>query len=776
MAVQFKVPKSPAKSVYQINEFKGVDFSNSPANIDDNKSPNAVNMIRDVPDKVRKRMGYEVLKRYGANLLNNTAESANIFTVNKDKSVTIEGTGSYTLTLMSNLELKAGRYVLRGIEPSGETFAYGIYLNDGNEDIGAITNLGTEVVEIEEDTEVTVELRVAGSNLDVTVYPAIYAEDNESPEYVPYFTGSTNVNGVHYRREDKNDEDMIYHIGTKLIKNNVVLYSNANDAISHSWQFSVNMYFLDGKKFLKYDGDPDSTTYNTIFPVQDSADTFVPTLIINKDAGVNGAGVTYDSINLLTRAFMESFVVTSAHSTEKKFYLSQGNLADDLCTAWVLQNDGSETEMEEGHGFSVDRTNGIITFDTAPGVSPLNGHDNVRIKAWRTDDPTDPDDPHYADKINHCTFGTRFGVNGAFDRLFVSGNPDFPNSDWYSGMWDCTYFPDLGYTQLGSSRSAVVGYSIISNYLAAHKDEMEQDLSIILRQGDYITNEQTGIDEPSFKIINTLQGAGAIATNSFAYLCTEPLFLTRSGLYAVTAQDITGEKYAQSRSFYLNGKLTAEAFEKLQDSFACIFNDMYLLSVDHDRLYVLDGLQPIRTDKSEPYATRQYVAFYCDNLPIHYMWEKENRLFFGTQDGRICRFYKDKESQWSYSDDGEAIRCQWETPDIDGQLFYKNKSLRYIAIRVGAALATSVEIWVMDRGIWKFVKQDNTFGRYFSFSNLIFSKVAFSGNKTQKISRTKVRVKRVDKYRLRFANNELNEPFSLYNIANEYTESGNYKG
>ena len=82
----------------------------------------------------------------------------------------------------------------------------------------------------------------------------------------------------------------------------------------------------------------------------------------------------------------------------------------------------------------------------------------------------------------------------------------------------------------------------------------------------------------------------------------------------------------------------------------------------------------------------------------------------------------------------------------------------------------------MDRGIWKFIKRDTSFGRYFSFEKLIFSKVAFSGNKTQKISRTKVRLKRVDKYRLRFINNELNEPFALYNIANEYTESGNYKG
>ena len=182
--------------------------------------------------------------------------------------------------------------------------------------------------------------------------------------------------------------------------------------------------------------------------------------------------------------------------------------------------------MTEGAGFSVDRVNGIVHFDSPPGKTPLNGEDNVKIKAYRTVEG-------YADRINKCKFGTRFGVNGAFDRLFVSGNPDYPNSDWYSEQWDCSYFPDTGYSLLGSSRSAIVGYSIISNYLAAHKDEMEQDLSIVLREGDLVD------DKPSFKIINTLQGAGAIATNSFAYLCTEPLFLTRSGLYAVTAQDIS---------------------------------------------------------------------------------------------------------------------------------------------------------------------------------------------------------------------------------------------
>ncbi len=631
-----------------IDEFMGVDFSNSPANIDENKSPDAVNFIRDVPSKIRKRMGYEVVKDYG----------------------------------------------------------------------------------------------------------------------------SGNINGYHYRREDMTNgkERPLIHVGTKIYyykanldSNNKVIessytlttYDGANDAISHSWQFGDNLYFLDGKKMLQY--GPDEARKVVDLHTCESV-AYIPTVTISKSP--NGGGEAYENFNLLQSSFIEEFL-SDGKSTN--YQLTFGDLSSKKVKAWIMNADGDFVEKTEGTHFTVNRSTGVIHFNTAPGESPVVGADNVRIQADRVVDG-------YADRINKCRFGTRFGVNGAFDRLFISGNPDFPNSDWYSQQWDCTYFPDMGYSLLGSSKSAVVGYSIISNYLATHKDEMEQDLSIILREGDL---EE---DEPSFKIINTLQGAGAIAPNSFSYLCTEPLFLTRSGLYAVTAQDITGEKYAQSRSFFLNGKLTNERYEDLCSSISTIFNDMYLLSVAHDRLYVLDGLQPIRTDKSEPYATRQYVAYYCDGLPIHCMWERENRLYFGTNNGKICRFYNDKDNIYSYSDNGEPIYCQWDTPDIDGQLFYKNKTLRYIAIRIGAALATSLKIYGMDRGLWKFIKEDNTTGRYIKFSNLIFSKFSFSSDMTQKVVRSKVRIKKVDKYRVRISNGELNEPLSLYNIAFEYTENGNYKG
>ena len=482
---------------------------------------------------------------------------------------------------------------------------------------------------------------------------------------------------------------------------------------------------------------------------------YIPTLTISKDP--EGGGEAYEDLNLLTPAFTELFLGKPA---VVDYNMSFDNLDETEPEVYLLDEDGEWQKQTYGTDYTCDYETGVVTFTTAPGESPVTGEDNVKITAYHTVEG-------YADRINKCTIGILYGVNGATDRLFVSGNPDFINYDWYSGQYDPTYFTDTSYSMLGTSGSAIVGYSIISNYLAAHKDYMEKDQNIILREGDLVDSE------PSFRIINTLQGAGAIAPHSFAYLATEPLFLTRQGVYAVTAQDVTGEKYAQNRSYFIDGQLLEEP--NLEESFGFVFKDMYWLCVN-DVAYILDGLQALHTDRSKPYATRQYAAFYRTNLPARIMWEEDGALYFGTEDGRVCKFNTDKYALESYNDDGEPIEAVWETPDIDGKLFYKNKTLRYIALRLDSALATSVNIYVMNRGLWQFIKKDDTSGRYLSFKHLVFSKLSFSGDKTQHTFSTKVRVKKVDKFRLRVTNDDLNEPFGLYNIAFEYVENGNYKG
>ena len=663
MAVSFNIPRSPAKQVYVSEKFLGADFTSEASTVDDTKSPNVENMIRSVPGKIRKRMGYEKLFDYGAPIY-----------------------GVHHLSTTDIWLVHAG------------TKLYNLFAPKGGKWIDHSSNY---VVDQDEDNIVLL-------NGDVS---------------------------------------------------ETVIYDGMAEHRSVSFQLNQQLVILDGTKIRIYDG-------HTVKPIEEMA--YIPTLTISKD--YTGGGEDYEPLNLLQPAFIEQFYVKQDQASVKTFQLTFGGLDATTVKAWLLDGNGDWNEKIEGTHFTVNRDTGVVTFTTAPGASPISGEDNVKIQAYRTVEG-------YADRINHCTIGAMFGVNGANDRLFVSGNPDqgvnsdgelftYINCDWFSQQYDPTYFADVWYSKLGSDTSAIMGYSIINNYLAAHKDFNEMSQSILIREGDLVD------DQPVFKLINTLQGAGALSKYCFSYLATEPVFLTRLGVFAVTAQDITGEKYAQDRSYYLEGKLLKE--EDLENAFAYTWKDYYILCVN-DHLYILDGLQPMHTDKSRPYATRQYAGFYFTNVPASCFFEINGELYFGSNSGFVYKWNTDEKLLASYNDDGEAIKATWETADISEKLFYKKKTYRYLAVRCMPEISSSIDVLAQKNGIWQTIKEDTTTLKYFSYMYFIYSKMTYSTNRTQRVTATKIRLKKLDHVRFRFENDKLNEPLGINDFAVEYTQGGNVK-
>ena len=663
MAVSFNIPRSPAKQVYESTKFLGADFTSESSTVDDTKSPNVENMIRSVPGKIRKRMGYEKLFDY------------------KDPIY-----GVHHLSTTDIWLVHAGNKLYNLFAPKG------------------------------------------GKWID--------HEDN--------YVVNESANNIVLLNGDVSD---------------TVIYTGMAEHRSVSFQLNQMLVILDGTKARIYDG-------TSVQPIENIA--YIPTLTISKD--YTGGGEDYEPLNLLQPAFIEQFYVKEDQDTVKTFQLTFGGLDDTEVKAWLLDGNGDWNLQEENTDFTVDRLTGVVTFTTAPGHSPISGEDNVKIQAYRTVEG-------YANRINHCTIGAMFGVNGANDRLFVSGNPDqgvngdgdlytFINCDWFSQQYDPTYFADVWYSKLGSDTSAIMGYSIINNYLAAHKDYNEMSQSILIREGDLVD------DQPVFKLINTLQGAGAISRYCFSYLATEPVFLTRLGVFAVTAQDITGEKYAQDRSYYLEGKLLKEP--GLENAFAYTWKDYYILGIN-DHLYILDGLQPMHTDKSRPYATRQYAGFYFTNIPAYCFFEINGELYFGSSDGFVYKWYTDDKLLASYNDDGEPIKATWETADISEKLFYKKKTYRYLAVRCMPEISSSIDVYAQKNGIWQLIKDDTTTLKYFSYKYLIYSKMTYSTNKTQRVTATKMRLKKLDHVRFRFENDKLNEPLGINDFAVEYTQGGNVK-
>lgn len=893
MAVSFKIPKQPRKSIDVIDTFLGADFTNSPAGADKNKSPGLKNMIRDVPGKIRKCMGYETLISFTG--YNDELPVFRVFADISTEAVSEQYEYSLSDQKLSFVANEDCDVVLEDeTYYSNQSQMQTWYEAFGNKNVRDLliapegrlpaSIKSVKFVKILDKYYIEISANAGASTFGLTwrfyTDPDDYNEENEIKRP---------INGFYKLRYE--DVGLI-HAGTNIYKNGELLYDNANDHRSMAWEFDEHLYIVDGKRFLRYGLNiPESntiykedvtsnrivvgesvslvvkefskkqnilnvtvqhttssngrfyvnktktkiiytdlltevgqdvtysctyeyrekssgskTTVSTaahhligispkgteyeIVPVEDIA--YIPLLTIAK--APDGGGEAYYDLNLLSSAFTERFLPKQKYDSQGQirvgvwqddYYMSFDNLDEVEPIVKQLDLDTGEwEELEYGTAYTVDYSLGLIHFATAPSIpidesgAPIGtAEDTISITAYKTFND-------YASRINKCTIGTLFGVGGANDRLFLSGNPDYINYDWYSGAYmmqedeqdqrnartsytSPTYFPDTGYSTLGSSASAIVGYSRVSNYLAAHKDKYERDQHIIIREGDMVDSA------PTFRIINTLQGAAAVAPYSFGYLATEPLFLTEQGIYAVTAQDITGEKYAQNRSFYLDGKLLEE--ENLEDAFGFVYNDMYWLCLNNVA-YILDGLQPMRSDKAEPYATRQYAGFYRTNIPANVMWEEDGRLFFGTKDGKVKRFYKDKYALESYNDDGEPIEAIWETGDLTGNVFFKNKTLHHIAVKLDSAIAASVSIYVMWRGLWNFVRTDHWRARQFRFSTIQgeWDKFTFSNNHTQKVLPKKVRFKNDDKFRLRLTNNELNESFALYDVGIEFTETDNY--
>lgn len=599
-----------------------------------------------------------------------------------------------------------------------------------------------------------VDLNNSPSNVDISRSPAapnmIRDQVGKVRKRMGYTTvaavpNGRRVNGVHHLAGET-----LVHAGTTLYRwdgaDGFTELGSMADNRSRGFVFDAKLYLLDGNTYQVYDG-------KTLSPVSDSA--YIPTIIISRKP--SGGGTAYQALNLLSRGWKESFL---GEASVKEYQLTTTELDERAVKAEVMNSEGEWVEKTEGTDFTVDRDTGLVTFNTAPGASPVSGHDNVRITAYKNRDG-------YADKVNHCTVFAVYGVGGAADRIFLSGNADLPGQDFYSGYEDPTFFPDTGYSKLSRDGSAVAGYAILNNTLAAFLENSTDGRNVVIRTG---TLDEYG--EALFRITNTLIGESAVAPASFALSGKEPLFLTQKGVYAITAEELTGEKYSQERSYYIKAAIQEAAGK--EDACAAVYRDFYVLALD-GTLYLLD-LQQKAYEKNSPYSNYQYECYYWPQISARVLWTEGDALCFGTEEGKLRRFAVNVDNPGNYNDDGEAIDAYWETSDFDGKAFFRSKTFTSVSCRLAAAPLTGVKIFAQKRGIWSQVFDAKERARYFDWSYIDFSKFVFSADQTPRTLCGKVKIKKVDKVRFRLQNNVLNEPFGLYAFGLEWREPGtNYK-
>jgi hypothetical protein len=560
---------------------------------------------------------------------------------------------------------------------------------------------------------------------------------------VKTYTGQ--INGVHFLY-GATTKKLVHH-GTKISLDGdtpTELYATASDSISMSKQINGKLWILDGLKYLMYDG-------TTITAVENTG-TIPVTLIARAPTG---GGTVLEPINLIQKSMTVKFAGLASVTV---YYLPYAALDADTVIIKKLKVDGTFDTLVEGTHFTVNRTLGTITFGTAPGVSPITGEDNIWVTFAKTF-------AGYADRINKCDVSILYGMNGARDRLFVTGNPSLPNYDYYSQLNDPTFFGDINYGVIGQDSSKIVNYSIVNDYLVTHKDNAENDNNTNLRKGELINSKAVFTSQGSY------QTSGALAKYSFANMENEPVYVTtEKNISAVTPSNVLGERFSQERSYYITRALEKETC--LADSFGYVFDKFYFLACG-STIYVLDSLQ-YSVSKDRPLSHRQYECYYFPNISARVLWEENGQLHFGTADGKIKKFVPRLAN-----DEGQAISAWWDTPYLDGGSFADKKTFVYVAVRLAVALLTGIRISAFVDGKWNIIKDYTNEANFFSIKNDTFSlansKLSFRTDSTPKTLGSKIKEKNHDKIQFRFENSRLGDTFGLYKILIEFTEGNKYR-
>ncbi|MBE7002674.1 MAG: hypothetical protein E7425_00105 [Ruminococcaceae bacterium] len=500
------------------------------------------------------------------------------------------------------------------------------------------------------------------------------------------------------------------------------------------------LWIFTGAKLLRYDG--------TVC-VDASADAYVPLTMIS--SAPSGGGQSYEPVNLIGNRQRVGFLADGTSTVYKLPYDSVDAIGDVEVDGTVLAS-----------GVTRDAVHGTVTFVTAPAAPAAGAADNVQITFTKSIAGS-------ADKIAKCTVATVWGVGGASDRIIAAGNPDLPNLDFICAYDDGTYWPDLNYAVIGTEETRIMGYCRLGDQLAIVKEENGQDSSVFLRSG-YLDED----GEAVFAVKPCLAGVGAVTRFGFGNIGNEQLILTGGGVYALITNSLTAERIAQNRSFYVDPKLIREP---LGEATACSYDGCFLIFVN-GRVYGLDGRQPKSyTGKSD--AEALYECFYWENVParcaLRTVDDGVETLWFGTADGKLCRFNTDREDLTRYSDDGAAIEAEWSTKmDDDGDVtVLKTLLKRGNAVELKPYISSSAKILFRtekDPFEWQAAegRMDQLFWERIDFSH--FSFYVSDAPRTVPFRR---KVKNYKRLQIVIKNDAADEGFGVYGIVKHYV-FGNY--
>jgi hypothetical protein len=705
----------PAKKIYSVSydKFRGVDFSTDPAMIDGSRSPNAVNLISDAGGYPEKRVGWEVK-------ITNTGKKVNgLFHLVTSAGATFLiahcGTYLYAYPVYSfaaetvvTLSAEMNDAISTGFVHDGK-----LYILDG---ANYWVCDGATAVWVTGFVPTTVIGRAPTGG--GTPLEAVNLISNQRINSFIGDAGAAEVFTVKVLTTASANGNVTVTLGGVAVTTAIV---TTDTIVGIATKIAATSY-----------------TGWTTSRVDDTVTFTAAAVGVKADANYNPGS---------TGAIGSVVTLTQGADAPLVYQLDATGLTsvDSVVVAGV-------TKTVTTH-YTVDLSAGTVTFTAGNAPPSGNGVDNVIITFTKTVSG-------YADKIKKCTIATWFG-RGNDSRAFLSGNPDFPNMDWQSGLYDPTYFPDTGYTKVGADSSAIMGYLRQYDNQLIIKADNEQDATIYMRTAEIDDN---GV--AYFPLKQGVSGVGAISKYAFGTLRDDPLFLAKEGVFAPTLAygAVSMQRVTQDRSFYVNARLRREA--NLNTAVSAIWNGLYLLCVNN-RCYVADGRQ--KTGKSST-EQKGYEWFYWTNIPARVFLSVGDDLYFGDVDGRICHFMSDVDSNDRFADNGVAITASWASKlDDEGDfMLYKQLPRFGTGILIKPYTRSSVTVSIRTDAIpSRDVRTEET--DIFSWGDIDFGEFGFDTSDAPKVVAVNSKVIKYQSIQFIIKNETLNEGFGCYGIRKRFS-------
>lgn len=399
---------------------------------------------------------------------------------------------------------------------------------------------------------------------------------------------------------------VIVHAGTKLYRwtnypNSPVekteLYTNMKPAYSNGTVSNSVLFIKDGINYLEYDGETCKEVVGTV-PITRLGTT--PSGQVYKD----DVDYVYQDVNCLSNLRKNGFV---ADGTSTEYHLDSYDL--DPANIYIMKATVNGVEKLEAIDFTVDRANGVVKFNEVPPAPLEDGDSNVIITYSKSNS-------ELANRIKKCTILVEFD-----NRIFFSGNQDYPNTVFHTELEDPRYISTQGYSTVGLDMASIKALIPGNDILWVFKETV-QNYSNVYYLTPTIDSEQGKIYPAVVGNIST--GCVSTGINFNDDIC----FFSVKGLEAI-GSTLGNDQILDHRSSLVDSKLISNK-DYLNVKLAEYRG--YLMCLLDSKIFLADSRYMFEKTSNKA----EYEWFYWE-LPfnIDFITEYQNDLYLANSEGQI---------------------------------------------------------------------------------------------------------------------------------------------